>query len=48
MLLDTNLTDAQHKQLDTVKRNSNRLLQLINQIMDLRKAEKRPGETKNK
>ncbi len=35
-----NLTEEQHKQLDTVKRNSNRLLQLINQIMDLRKLEK--------
>lgn len=35
-----NLTNEQHLQLDTVKRNSSRLLQLINQIMDLRKAEK--------
>lgn len=40
LLTATNLTDTQHKQLDTVKRNTSRLLQLINQIMDLRKAEK--------
>ncbi|WP_347840813.1 two-component regulator propeller domain-containing protein [uncultured Draconibacterium sp.] len=40
LLTASNLTDVQHKQLDTVKRNTNRLLQLINQIMDLRKAEK--------
>jgi CheY-like chemotaxis protein len=35
-----NLTSDQHKQLNTVNRNTNRLLQLINQIMDMRKAEK--------
>lgn len=40
MLKADNLNEEQLKQLDTVKRNSNRLLQLINQIMDLRKAEK--------
>jgi len=34
-----NLTEEQHKLLDVVRRNSNRLLTLINQIMDLRKME---------
>ncbi len=35
-----NLTPFQQKQLDTVNRNTNRLLQLINQLIDIRKAEK--------
>lgn len=35
-----NLNEEQHKQLNTIKRNTNRLLLLINQIMDLRKVEK--------
>ncbi len=35
-----NLTSDQHKQLNTVNRNTNRLLQLINEILDMRKAEK--------
>ncbi|WP_372648118.1 two-component regulator propeller domain-containing protein [Draconibacterium sp.] len=39
-----NLSDEQREQLKTIKRNTNRLLQLINQIMDLRKVEK--GKTK--
>ncbi|MGQ1784580.1 two-component regulator propeller domain-containing protein [Saccharicrinis sp. GN24d3] len=40
LLKSKNLEDDQLDQLDTVKRNTNRLLQLINQIMDLRKMEK--------
>ncbi len=32
-----NLNEIQQKQLDTVKRNTARLLQLVNQILDLRK-----------
>jgi signal transduction histidine kinase/ligand-binding sensor domain-containing protein/DNA-binding response OmpR family regulator len=40
LLKSANLTTDERDQLDTVKRNSNRLLQLINQIMDLRKVEK--------
>ncbi len=40
LLQSKNLSDEQQNQLDTVKRNTNRLLQLINQIMDLRKVEK--------
>jgi len=39
-----NLNLEQREQLKTIKRNTNRLLQLINQIMDLRKVEK--GKTK--
>jgi signal transduction histidine kinase/ligand-binding sensor domain-containing protein/DNA-binding response OmpR family regulator len=35
-----NLSAEQLSQLDTIKRNTNRLLQLINQIMDLRKVER--------
>jgi len=44
LLAANNLTSDQHDKLETVKRNTNRLLQLINQIMDLRKVEK--GHTK--
>lgn len=44
LLKSKNLTSDERGQLETVKRNTNRLLQLINQIMDLRKAEK--GESK--
>ncbi len=40
LLESKNLTIEQHSQLETVRRNTNRLLQLINQIMDLRKVEK--------
>jgi len=39
-----NLTTEQTGQLETVNRNTNRLLQLINQIMDVRKVEK--GQSK--
>ncbi len=39
-----NMSSEQREQLKTIKRNTNRLLQLINQIMDLRKVEK--GKTK--
>lgn len=39
-----NLNSEQLDQLKTIKRNTNRLLQLINQIMDLRKVEN--GKTK--
>jgi signal transduction histidine kinase/ligand-binding sensor domain-containing protein/DNA-binding response OmpR family regulator len=35
-----NITEEQREELEVVKRNSNRLLQLINQIVDLRKLEK--------
>jgi signal transduction histidine kinase/AraC-like DNA-binding protein len=35
-----NLTDEQREELEVANRNSNRLLQLINQIIDLRKLEK--------
>jgi signal transduction histidine kinase/DNA-binding response OmpR family regulator len=35
-----NLSHEEQKLVETVNRNSNRLLQLINQIMDMRKAEK--------
>ena len=35
-----NLNPEQHDQLKTIKRNTNRLLQLIDQIMDIRKVEK--------
>ncbi len=40
LLQANNITSEQMEQLQTVKRNTNRLLQLINQIMDLRKVEK--------
>lgn len=40
LLESNNLSIEQHNQLQTVRRNTNRLLQLINQIMDLRKVEK--------
>lgn len=39
LLKSTSLTFEQRDQLETVTRNTNRLLQLINQIMDLRKVE---------
>lgn len=35
-----NITDEQREELEVANRNSNRLLQLINQIIDLRKLEK--------
>lgn len=40
LLKSKNLNTEEHQQLETVKRNTNRLLQLINQIMDFRKLEK--------
>ena len=40
LLESKNLTTEQQGLLETVKRNTNRLLQLINQIMELRKADK--------
>lgn len=40
LLESTNLTPEQINQLSTVNRNTNRLLKLINQIMDIRKTEK--------
>ena len=40
LLKSKNLETEEREQLETVKRNTNRLLQLINQIMDLRKVEK--------
>lgn len=40
LLKSQNLDSEERSQLETVKRNTNRLLQLINQIMDLRKVEK--------
>jgi signal transduction histidine kinase/ligand-binding sensor domain-containing protein/DNA-binding response OmpR family regulator len=40
LLHASNLTSDQQKKLDTVERNTNRLLLLINQIMDIRKVEK--------
>ncbi|MCY1719040.1 response regulator [Prolixibacteraceae bacterium Z1-6] len=40
LLESENLTPEQHEQLKTVKRNTNRLLGLINQIMDIRKVER--------
>lgn len=44
LLKSKNLLSEERSQLETVKRNTNRLLQLINQIMDFRKLEK--GQTK--
>ena len=44
ILKSNNLTEEQRSQLGTIKRNANRMLQLINQIMDIRKVEK--GELK--
>lgn len=40
LLKSHNLSTEERSQLETVKRNTNRLLQLINQIMDFRKLEK--------
>ena len=40
LLRSKNLSAEERSQLETVKRNTNRLLQLINQIMDFRKLEK--------
>lgn len=40
LLNSKNLVSEQRDQLDTIKRNANRMLQLINQIMDLRRVEK--------
>ncbi|WP_282035733.1 hybrid sensor histidine kinase/response regulator transcription factor [Saccharicrinis aurantiacus] len=40
LLKEPNLNPDQIQQLETVNRNTNRLLQLINQIMDIRKVEK--------
>lgn len=40
LLKSKNINSEEQEQLETIKRNTNRLLQLINQIMDLRKAEK--------
>ncbi len=40
LLKSNNLSSDEYKQLDTIRRNTNRLLQLINQLMDLRKKEK--------
>lgn len=39
LMQSQNLNEEEHQQLETVKRNTNRLLQLINQIMDFRKLE---------
>ncbi len=40
LLLADNITNVQREELEVANRNSNRLLQLINQIIDLRKLEK--------
>lgn len=40
LLKSENLNAEEHRQLETVKRNTTRLLKLINQIMDFRKLEK--------
>ncbi len=40
LLNATNLSDEQREELEVANRNSNRLLQLINQLIDLRKLEK--------
>lgn len=39
-----NITDEQREEMEVANRNSNRLLQLINQIIDLRKLEKGKGK----
>jgi len=40
LLQSKNITIEEHNQLETINRNTNRLLLLINQIMDLRKSDK--------
>jgi len=40
ILKSSNLTGQQRNQLNTIKRNTSRMLQLINQIMDMRKLER--------
>jgi signal transduction histidine kinase/DNA-binding response OmpR family regulator len=46
MISDTNLPDSVKKQLEGIERNSNRLLNLVNQILDLRRIQNRKLEVK--
>lgn len=46
MISDANLPDSVKKQLEGIERNSNRLLNLVNQILDLRRIQNRKLEVK--
>lgn len=46
MISDTNLPDSVKKQLQGIERNSNRLLNLVNQILDLRRIQNKKLEIK--